>query len=73
MIEIKDEAVIAKSGLTHHPILKHTSNNTDCIKGSVFAITKEELHQADEYEIDDYKRIAVQLASGKTAWVYVSI
>ncbi|MEO6901817.1 MAG: gamma-glutamylcyclotransferase family protein [Bacteroidia bacterium] len=73
MIEIKDEAVLAKSGLSHHPILKHTGNNTDCIKGSVFVITKKELHQADEYEVDDYKRIAVQLKSDKTAWVYVSV
>lgn len=73
MIEIKDEAVLAKSGLSHHPILKHTGNVTDCIKGSVFAITKKELHQADAYEVDDYKRIAVQLSSGKTAWVYVSV
>ncbi|MDE3145475.1 MAG: gamma-glutamylcyclotransferase, partial [Bacteroidota bacterium] len=44
----------------------------DKIKGSVFAITGEELMQADKYEVDDYKRIAVTLESGKVAWVYVS-
>jgi hypothetical protein len=30
-----------------------------------------ELASADEYEVDDYRRIAVPLRSGATAWVYV--
>jgi hypothetical protein len=72
MVKIEDEAVIAASGLSEHPIITRTNNECDSIKGTVFAITVEELIQADGYEVDDYKRIAVTLKSGKDAWVYVS-
>jgi hypothetical protein len=34
-------------------------------------ITEEELAAADAYEVADYKRVSVTLASGLTAWVYV--
>jgi gamma-glutamylcyclotransferase (GGCT)/AIG2-like uncharacterized protein YtfP len=44
---------------------------SDQIAGTVFEITSEELAAADRYEVSDYKRIAVTLASGRTAWVYV--
>ncbi|HEX3024371.1 MAG TPA: gamma-glutamylcyclotransferase family protein [Chitinophagaceae bacterium] len=71
-LKITDEAVIASSGLSEHPIITYTSNAGDKIKGSVFSITEDELLQADKYEVDDYKRIAVTLESGKVAWVYVS-
>ncbi|WP_225316911.1 gamma-glutamylcyclotransferase [Legionella longbeachae] len=37
----------------------------------VFDVSKEELERADEYEVEDYKRIQVKLASGLSAWVYV--
>jgi gamma-glutamylcyclotransferase (GGCT)/AIG2-like uncharacterized protein YtfP len=37
----------------------------------VFEISETELAAADEYEVDDYHRIAVPLRSGATAWVYV--
>ena len=72
MIEIKDKDVIASSGTAQHPIIQHTSDYSDTIKGTVFNITKDELKQADNYEVDDYKRILVQLKSGNNAWVYVS-
>jgi gamma-glutamylcyclotransferase (GGCT)/AIG2-like uncharacterized protein YtfP len=71
-ITITDEAVLASSGQKEHPIIHYTSNTTDAIKGMVFEITEQELQQADMYEVADYKRIAVTLASGKSAWVYVS-
>lgn len=73
MIEIRDKDVIVSSGTAYHPIIKHTSDYSDTIKGTVFNITKEELKQADDYEVDDYKRILVQLQSGNNAWVYVSV
>ena len=44
----------------------------DEVNGIVFDISPEELQQADEYEVEDYKRISVQLRSGTHAWVYVS-
>lgn len=29
------------------------------------------LEAADEYEVDDYRRVEVPLRSGRSAWVYV--
>jgi hypothetical protein len=37
----------------------------------VFTISATELAAADEYEVDDYTRVAVPLWSGRQAWVYV--
>ena len=37
----------------------------------MFAISEAELAAADEYEVDNYRRIAVPLRSGDQAWVYV--
>jgi hypothetical protein len=32
---------------------------------------EQELAAADEYEVDDYRRITVPLRAGDQAWVYV--
>ena len=71
LIEITDAAVVATSGQTHHPMLVHTGRPQDLVDGAVFAITPAELAQADAYEVADYKREHVILASGQQAWVYV--
>lgn len=68
--EIKDEHVIKKSGTDIHPILKYTGNNADEVEGMVFEVTREELHQADEYEVKEYARTYAALKSGMYAWVY---
>lgn len=70
-IKIKDAQVIATSGDEEHPIIAHTGNTADAVEGMVFEISQEELERADAYEVDDYKRIQVRLASGIFAWVYV--
>lgn len=72
-LEIRDAAVVATSGQTHHPILVRTDGDghADAVEGSVFAVTPDELAQADAYEVADYQRVSVTLASGKQAWVYV--
>ena len=70
MVEITDADVIAKSGKTHHPIVL-PGRRDDSVTGTVFEITAEELAAADRYEVADYKRVSVTLASGLTAWVYV--
>ncbi|HEY5750784.1 MAG TPA: gamma-glutamylcyclotransferase family protein [Chryseolinea sp.] len=72
-IEIVDKEVIAKSGQTHHPIIQYSGKAEDEVEGTVFNVTKEELLQADEYEVDDYKRVTVPLKSGGFTWVYVAI
>lgn len=37
----------------------------------MFVISTAELEAADDYEVDDYTRVAVPLRSGRQAWVYV--
>ena len=70
-VKIEDAAVIASSGLTEHPVILQTDNPADVIDGTVFEISLAELLRADEYEVEDYKRVSVVLRSGKKAWVYV--
>ena len=71
MVEITDPEVLRKSGQRFHPIVNQTGNPADSVAGKVFAVTPAELAAADEYEVDDYKRVLVTLASGRDAWVYV--
>ena len=70
-VTITDPHVIATSGSDRHPILKPTDRPGAAVEGTVFAISEEDLAAADEYEVDDYVRIAVPLRSGPRAWVYV--
>lgn len=72
LIEITDPDVLAASGQTHHPIVSRTGHPADQIAGTVFEVTAEELHQADHYEVSDYRRERFTLASGLDAWVYVA-
>lgn len=72
-LQITDPEVIAKSGESVHSIIVYSGNSKDLVSGVVFEISGEELAQADRYEVADYKRIQVNLLSGKQAWVYVSI
>ena len=71
MVAIDDPDVVATSGKMHHPIVKHSGIATDRVAGTVFEISDAELAQADRYEVAAYRRVAVTLASGLSAWVYV--
>ncbi|WP_127501541.1 gamma-glutamylcyclotransferase family protein [Actinoplanes solisilvae] len=71
VLEIADAEVVALSGETHHPILVPGAAG-DTVDGSVFELTDDELLRADDYEVDDYQRVEVPLASGGHAWVYVA-
>ena len=71
MLQITDPAVLTTSGKTHHPMVALTGNPADRVDGTVFAITHAELMHADAYEVADYRRDSVLLASGVRAWVYV--
>lgn len=53
-----------------YPTLQHTGKETDTIKGQVYTLSHQELQKADKYEGEAYKRIQIQLSSGKNAWVY---
>ena len=70
-VTITDPHVIATSGSDRHPILRPTSRPDAHVDGTVFTISDAELAAADEYEVDDYRRISVPLRSGPRAWVYV--
>ena len=70
-IKITDPKVIASSGTNIHPILEYTGNITDCVKGTLFDLTDEELIHADTYEVDDYKRAEITFKSGETGFVYL--
>ncbi|WP_283135220.1 gamma-glutamylcyclotransferase family protein [Rhizohabitans arisaemae] len=71
LVEIVDPEVLAVSGLAHHPIVHATGDPADTVTGTVFDISAAELAAADAYEVDDYTRVQVRLASGLDAWVYV--
>lgn len=70
-VEITDPDVLATSGKTHHPIVAPNAEIDASVEGIVFQINEQELAAADAYEVSDYKRVSVALASGLTAWVYV--
>ena len=70
-VTITDPHVIATSGSDRHPIMRPSAEVDAHVDGTVFEISEAELVAADEYEVDDYRRIAVPLRSGASAWVYV--
>lgn len=71
LVAIDDPAVVATSGKTHHPIVKHTGDASNRVPGTVFEVTESELEYADKYEVSAYQRVMAGLASGEKAWVYV--
>ncbi|WP_212823353.1 gamma-glutamylcyclotransferase family protein [Catellatospora sp. TT07R-123] len=71
LVEITDPDVLAVSGQSHHPIVVASDVPADQVAGMVFEVSDAELAAADDYEVDDYRRILVTLASGVRAWVYV--
>jgi len=71
MLEITDPEVLRKSEERYHPIINFSGKADDEVGGVLFEITDQELAEADIYEVDDYKRIAVTFKSGRTGFVYV--
>jgi hypothetical protein len=71
VLEITDPEVLRKSNQKYHPILVFSGNIEDEVEGILFDVTDEEILQADEYEVDDYKRIETVFKSGKKGFIYV--
>ena len=71
MIEITDAEVLRKSNQQFHPIISFSDDKNDQIEGVLFEVTEEEILQADEYEVDDYKRVEVIFKSGKNGYIYI--
>lgn len=70
-VEITDPNVLALSGERFHPVAI-PGGAQDRVEGMVFTLTDMQLARADDYEVDDYERVSVQLASGRTAWMYAA-
>ena len=68
LIKIDDEKVVAISGKAHHTMAKFTGRASDVVSGTVFAVTPDEIQNADKYEVAAVKRVAVVLQSGVRAW-----
>ena len=71
LLKIEDQRVVAISGKAHHTMARFTGRASHVISGKVFAVTPDEIHNADKYEVKAVKRVAVVLQSGVRAWVYV--
>lgn len=71
MLEITDPEVLRKSNQQYHPILVFSGNSEDEVEGVLFEVTYEEILQADEYEVDDYKRIETVFKSRKKGFIYI--
>jgi gamma-glutamylcyclotransferase (GGCT)/AIG2-like uncharacterized protein YtfP len=72
LIRIEDPQTAAAIGRTHHANVVPNGQSASRVSGTVFDVTDAELAAADEFERPaSYGRLAVTLASGKTAWVYV--
>lgn len=70
-LKIEDQTVVAISGTAHHTMAKFTGRASDLVSGTVFAVTSDEIQNADKYEVAAVKRVAVVLQSGVRAWAYV--
>lgn len=70
-LQIEDPAVVAISGKAQHTMAKFTGRVSDVVSGTVFAVTRQEVLNADGYEVPAVKRVAVVLQSGTRAWAYV--
>lgn len=71
-LTLDDPAIVAATGTANHKNAAYRGDGA-AVQGTVFEVTREELARSDEYEqLARYVRLAVKLASGKDAWVYVS-
>ena len=71
-LRITDSRVLRESGKEFHPILRYTGNSSDQVTGTVFELTESEIARADDYEVDDYRRVKAQLKSGRICWIYAA-
>lgn len=68
-LAITDASVIATSGSEVHLTLECRRGSV--VTGGVLHLSDRELATADAYEVDDYVRRRVHLASGESAWAYL--
>lgn len=71
MLQITDAEVLRKSNQKYHPILQFSADENNRVEGILYELTDEEIMRADEYEVDDYKRVEAIFTSGKKGFIYV--
>ncbi len=71
-VAIADPGVVAMSGAAIHPILVPDLAATTPIAGTALRIEADDLAAVDAYEGATYARVAVTLASGRPAQVYIA-
>jgi hypothetical protein len=72
LVPITDPELAARLKRTHHDNAAHTGDDWSNVQGTAFEVTDAELALADRFEAEfAYKRVAVNLASGNDAFVYV--
>jgi len=59
------------SGKAHHTMARFTGRPSDVVCGAVFAVTPDEIRNADKHEVAPVKRVSLVLQSGVRAWAYV--
>lgn len=72
LLKITHAEVLKRSEQDYHPMAVYTGKQRDKIEGMCFLISKKELQQSDEYEVDDYQRVWVEFQSGNKGWIYVA-
>ena len=70
-LEITDAEVLRLSGKSDHPIARHSGVPSDRVQGVVYLLNDSELAATDAYEVDPYRRVEVDLESGRRAFAYV--
>ena len=62
----------AKKAYGSYPLVVKTPDALHSVSGVVYTLNPDDLEKADAYEGPEYKRIQVDLKSGKKVWLYVA-
>ena len=72
-IEVPKSHKAASSGVTHYTNVERSTETANSVAGTLLELTDAELAASDGYEREaEYVRVMTTLASGRSAWVYVS-
>jgi gamma-glutamylcyclotransferase (GGCT)/AIG2-like uncharacterized protein YtfP len=72
-LEVNDPEVIRLSGKSEHPIARYSGQASDRVAGIVYEISESELAATDDYEVEPYDRVEVDLESGRRAFAYLLV
>lgn len=73
LIEVPKSHKAASLGTTHYANVEPSPQTSSRVPGMVLELTDSELEASDGYEREaEYVRVLITLASGRSAWVYVS-